>query len=98
MKRALTVALLAGAAGLANADFFANFEAPGYSGSSAGVLLTGQDGWQLPAGSVDHNVFTYAGNAPGFVANPNGGAQFISGTSQGGTLFSRAQHDHDFST
>jgi hypothetical protein len=97
MKKAWVVAAALGVTGYANADFFANFEAPTYSGSATGTLLTGQNGWTLPAAGPDYNVFTYAGNTPGFVANPNGGAQFISGASAG-TTFARAQQAHNFGT
>lgn len=97
--------LLAIMAGLAlctaaSADFGTGFEAPDYNASAAGVLLTGQQGWYLPAvdGSVDYNTYTYAGNALGFSANPEGSEQFVAGRSQGGTLLARAQHALDFST
>ena len=60
-------------------------------------MLNGQQGWYNPAaGSIDPNVFTYVGNAPGFVANPTGGLQFASGTAT--TNQNRGQHDVDFST
>jgi hypothetical protein len=82
-----------------------DFEAPTYSGSAGGTLLTngfgggGQDGWYQPTnGGADQSVFTYAGNTLGMNANPNGGDQFIGGTSGGGSLFPRAQRAHDFST
>ena len=72
--------------------YSANFEAPTYSGSAAGTVITGQDGWYLPAvGGDNHNVNTYAGNTLGFVANPTGGAQFDAGLSV--TNVGRAQHD-----
>src|SRR5688572_9401036 len=100
MKRgaATFLAALASAHLLAQTSLVTGFEASqGYTGSATGVPLTGQQGWTLPAGSVDHNIFTYAGNAPGFVAHPTGGgAQFASGSSQGGTLFSRAEHTLDW--
>src|SRR5262245_33283646 len=74
------------------------FEPPLYTGSTAGTLLTGQQGWYVPvAGSPDYNVFTYAGNAPGLPVNTTGGAQFVGGIS-GGTVFARAQQDVNFST
>jgi hypothetical protein len=68
-----------------------------YAGDAAGVVATGQDGWYRPSG-IDAKIYTYAGNALGLAANPNGGAQFLGGRSEGGTSFARAQHDHDFST
>lgn len=95
MKRALFASVALGAALQAHAFLITGFEAPGYSGSAAGTMLNGQQGWYNPvAGSIEPNVFTYAGNAPGFAANPNGGAQFASGTAT--TTNSRAQHDVDF--
>jgi hypothetical protein len=90
---ALSAGLLAPAA---LAQYGTGFEAPDYTGSPEGVVLTGQDGWYLPAG-IDALVFTYADNALGFPANPEGGEQFIGGVSAGGTSFARAQHDVDFS-
>ncbi len=92
------------ACGAAHADLNVNFESPTYSGSAGGTLLTngfgggGQDGWYQPTnGGADQSVFSYGGNALGMDANPNGGDQFIGGTSGGGSLFPRAQHAHDFS-
>lgn len=78
------------------ADLVTNFEPPAYTGSAAGTLLTGQQGWYVPvAGSPDANVFTYAGNAVTLPVNPTGGTQFVGGVS-GGTVFSRAQQDVAF--
>lgn len=75
------------------------FENPPYTGSSAGTVVSGQNGWYLPgvAGSVDANVYTYAGNTLGAAPNPNGQAQFLGGMSQGGSAFARAQRDFVFS-
>jgi len=76
----------------ASAQFNDGFET--YNGSPAGQILTGQGGWYNPVGgSNDYRVYTYAGNALGAPANPNGGTQFAAGTSLGGTGFARAQHD-----
>jgi hypothetical protein len=72
-----------------------DFESPTYSGSAGGTLLTGQQGWTLPAGT-DYSVFTYADNAPGLPVNPSGGGQFLGGTSTG-TNPARAQHTQNFS-
>lgn len=85
----------------AYADYSTGFEASeGYSASASGVVLSGQQGWYLPAvsGSVDYLCYTYSGNVPGFSSNPNGGAQFIAGESLGGSALARAQHDHDYTT
>jgi hypothetical protein len=57
-----------------------------------GVVLTGQDGWTLPAASVDWMVYTYAGNTLALPQNPTGGGKFAAGTSQGGTSYARAEH------
>ncbi|MDQ2985949.1 MAG: PEP-CTERM sorting domain-containing protein [Armatimonadota bacterium] len=91
MKRTLALSALATMAASALAI---DFENPPYNGSAGGTLLTGQDGWYQPvAGSVEWNVFTYAGNTMGVVANPGGGgAQFAGGISAGAT-FARAQKD-----
>jgi hypothetical protein len=101
MKRVIVAFTLLGAALQANAFLITGFESPTYTGSAAGTMLNGQDGWYNPvAGSVEPNVFTYAGNAPGFAVNPNGGAQFASGTAatvNGVGTNSRGQHDVDFS-
>lgn len=98
MNRVFALAIIAGTSAFSAANFVTGFEAPDYTGSAAGTALTGQQGWMLPAG-VDHNVYTYAGNAPGFVAHPTGGgAQFAGGISQGGTLLARAEHAEDFTT
>jgi len=73
-----------------------DFEAPTYTGSASGTLLTGQDGWYLPvAGSSDWNVYTYSGNTLGVVANPGGGSdQFAAGVSgPAANQFGRAQRD-----
>lgn len=93
-KSIIGLALLASAA-YSHADFFSDFEAPTYSGSSTGVILTGQDGWTKPSG-VDFYCFTYAGNTPGLSQNPNGGKQFAGGISQGGSNLARAEHLNDF--
>ena len=78
-------------------SYATGFEPPDYLGSPGGVLLSGQQGWYLPAGSIDYSVYTYAGNAYGFAANPTGNTQFIAGLSGGGTNLARAQRDFDWS-
>jgi len=84
---------LALASGTAFAQTY-TFEPPTY----APGVTTGQDGWYLPVTaplSLDHNVYTYAGNPLGFVANPNGGTQFDGGqamTTGLGAQSARAQH------
>lgn len=101
---AMLAALAVGAA--AQADLVTGFElGEGYNGSPGGSPLTfgfnggGQQGWYNPVnGSLDQNVYTYAGNALGFPANPKGGEQFIGMTTGANNAFPRAQHAHDFST
>jgi hypothetical protein len=77
--------------------FSTGFEAPTYTGSAAGTLLTngfggppGQDGWYLPVACQDSNIYTYAGNAIGAITNTLGGAQFQGGIAT--TNFVRAEH------
>ena len=84
MLRARALLVAAGAAmvmaSAASAQFETEFEAPTYPGSADGTVLTGQDGWYLPSG-IDQHVYTYTDNVLGLPANPNGGDQFIGGTS-----------------
>ncbi len=106
-RRSSQLALVSGTAMAACAptlaQFTSQFEAPTYSGSAAGVLGTGQAGWYLPAvaNSADHNIYTTAGNAVNFPANPNGCGQFDAGVSfndsTGAQHNARIQHPVDFS-
>jgi hypothetical protein len=93
-----SVAFLASAAGtVMGQGFTADFEPPAYVGSAQGTIITGQQGWYLPAvGGFDGLVFTYANNTLGVPQNPQGGLQFEAGV--GSTNFVRAQHQVDFST
>jgi hypothetical protein len=78
------------AAALYTSDF------DGLTGSPAGTVLTGQDGYYIPADtdSVDYEVYTYLGNDLGFSVNPQGGSQFVAGVGPGdGTFYARAQRD-----
>lgn len=95
-----TLLTLSAFAAPALADIDTAFESPEYNGSAAGTSMAGQQGWYTPnvAGSVDYTIMTYAGNAFGLPANPDGAAQFAAGRSLGGTSYARAQKDHDFST
>jgi hypothetical protein len=62
-------------AALAQSSF--SFEAPLYTGSAAGTVITGQDGWFVPAVGGEHGfVSTYSSNRFGIGVNPSGGAQF----------------------
>lgn len=99
MKNLLLVAaVVALMAAPAYAYWETGFEAPTYTGSPGGTLLTGQDQWFNPvAGSADYLVFTYADNAYGFAPNPAGGDQFTAGRSNGGTAYGRAERPVDFS-
>ena len=92
----LSIGLLACATAVAQ-PFSTGFEDPPYLGSAAGTVLTGQDGWYLPAG-VDSMVYTYAGNALGVSPNPTGGDQFAAGTGPGSPDFARAQRDLTWGT
>lgn len=100
MKLALIVGSTALCA-VSFAQYSDNFESE--TGSAAGTLITngfggtGQNGWYNPlSGSVDGSVYTYAGNALGMVANPNGSNQFLgmNVTTANGTV--RSQHDVSF--
>src|SRR5690349_17209785 len=97
MIKSVTVVAGLALASVAQAQYSTDFEAPLYTGSAAGNLLTGQDGWYLPAvaGSQDGTVHTYAGNAFGFVTNPTGGSQFAV-TRFGNANPSRGQHAFAF--
>lgn len=88
---ALPVCLFLSLSSLAAAQgYSSDFEA--LTGSATGTILTGQDGYYVPvAGSLDWNVFTYAGNSLGVPVNPNGGNQFAVGVSQTSLIYGRAQ-------
>ena len=83
MRFRSSATLLAGAAGLfvlatnAAAQYSSTFE--GLSASAAGTVLTGQDGYYIPAGttSVDFLAYTYAGNALGAPSNPGGAFSLV---------------------
>lgn len=85
---AVAAALVAAVVPTAGAQYMSDFES--LTASAAGTLLTGQDGYYVPvAGSLDYNVYTYAGNALAISQNPVGGNQFVAGVSTG--TFARAQ-------
>ena len=103
MKTILATVCGLALAGAASAQYATNFEAPTYTGSAGGTAWTngfglgGQDGWYNPvSGSTDGSVFTYSGNAWGFVTNPTGGSQFGAVRNAGATGFGRAQHAVNF--
>jgi hypothetical protein len=84
---------------VAVADYSQDFD--GLNGSSAGTLLTGQDGYYLPSGppgDADFLVYTYDSNALGIQPNPQGGTQFIAGTGPGNSVYARAQRAMSFGT
>ena len=89
----LSLAAVAGLAASAQAQYDTDFEA--VTASAAGDILTGQDGYYIPAGttSVDFLAYTYAGNPLSIPANPDGGDQFIAGEGPAGGAFARAQRD-----
>jgi hypothetical protein len=83
--------------GVAHAQLVSGFELPNFTGSAGGTSFVGVEGWYQPvATGIEESVYTYAGNTLGLVQNPVGGNQFIGGSSQGGTLFARAQKNFDF--
>jgi hypothetical protein len=90
---AIALSIFAGATPAA-AQYATDFE--GLTASAGGTVLTGQDSYYLPAGSVDFKAFTYAGNTLGVVAHPGGGNVFVAGTGPGSPLFARAQRDLTF--
>lgn len=63
--------------------------------SADGVLLTGQDGYYIPDGtvSVDFYAYTYTDNVLGVPANPDGENQFVAGVGPGGGAYARAQRE-----
>jgi hypothetical protein len=90
-----SIGALVAACGMAQAQF--TFEAPTYTGSAAGTVTTGQDGWFIPpVGGTDAFIFTYAGHALGVANNPLGALQCDTNYNNTGTP-SRAQHTFDFS-
>ncbi len=81
----------------AQAQLISGFERPNFMGSAGGTSFVGVEGWYQPvATGIEQGVYTYSGNALGLVQNPVGGNQFIGGSSQGGTLFPRAQKNFGF--
>lgn len=101
MKIGFTIGLAA-LCSVSFAQFSDTFESE--TGSAAGTLLTngfgggGQNGWYNPvSGSVDSNVFTYAGNALGFANNPEGSNQFLGMNVTVAQTPNRAQHAVNFS-
>lgn len=77
---------------VATAQYQSNFEA--LNASAAGTLLTGQDGYYIPAAttSVDFMVYTYTGNVLGMPQNPTGQDQFVAAEGVVG-VYGRAQRD-----
>lgn len=64
---------------VAQVGYSTDFES--FTASPGGTPCAGQDGFYVPAvaGSIDANVYTYAGNTLGVPVNPNGGANFQAG-------------------
>jgi hypothetical protein len=92
----VSAAAILAVCGAATAQTFtSDFEAPAYVPG----LTTGQNGWYLPpvAGSQDHSVYAYTGNALLLSTNPSGGSQFDGGEGNA-TGPARAQHAVDFSS
>jgi hypothetical protein len=101
-KLLLTAASLVLACGTAAAQYDSDgFELPTYTGSPAGVILTGQDGFYIPpdTDSTDYYCYMYPGNVLGVVAHPvDGGEQFVAGVGPGSPTYARAQRDMDWGT
>lgn len=92
MKKILILAFAALSSSVFAQNMFVNFETDqGYNASAAGVILSGQNGWTMPAG-VDTTCNTYAGNAYLSSTNNYGGAQFQQGVYNAN--FARAQKDY----
>ena len=91
IARTVAAALLA-APLVAQAQYAADFEAPVFSASMAGIPLAGQDGFYLPTGAIGGRCYVYDGNALGIAPNPLGGAQFVACT-RAVSDYARAQHD-----
>ena len=77
------------------AQYSTGFEnSDGYTTGS----VIGQNGWYLPVtGSTPASVEAYSGNSGGFVADPNGGSQFLEEANNGAAL-ARASHAVNFSS
>ena len=88
--------ILALASSTVLAQYWTDFE--GLNASPTGVVLTGQDGYYLPAGtqSVDFKVYTYMNNSLGFPPNADGSVRFAAGTGPADSFFARAQRDVSF--
>ncbi len=102
MSRRITIlfAACAGAglalSGAALGQYSTGFEtANGINASPGGTVLTGQDAYYIPPGtvSVDFLAYTYAGNTLGVSQNPRGASQFVTVEGPGGGTFGRAQRD-----
>lgn len=96
--RTLSLLSMGALASYSVAGFATGFEAgEGYTGSAAGTILAGQNGWYTPAvaNSADFSCFTYAGNAMTLSSNATGGSQFV-GEQGPGTLLGRAQRAAPF--
>lgn len=96
-RSAWSMVAVAALASTSAAQYGTNLDA--LNGDPNGIDLNGQDGWYLPVqGGISHKVYTYAGNAIGVPANPNGGSQFAAAISVPGNIFGRSQRDTAFST
>lgn len=93
---AIAVVVFVGAQ-TAQAQFSSGFE--DLSASLNGTVLTGQDGYYLPSGTnnTDLYAYTYTDNVLGLPQNPSGGSNFIAGTGPGFPTYGRAQRDVDLS-
>jgi hypothetical protein len=80
------------------AQYTTGFEPKAFTGNAAGVPLTGQDGFYVPAiDDANGYCYDYTGNELGIIPNPLGESQFIASTRISGA-FARAQRDVAFSS
>ncbi len=82
----------------ATAQYASDFEAPLYTGSPAGDIITDQDEFYIPVpDSQDGLVYTYVDNVLGVPTNPSGGGAQFAGVTGGDPAlpvpFARAQRD-----
>lgn len=96
MKRSLTLTIALGCAAALYGD---GFESPPYNGTSAGIVLSGQQGWINPTpGLPDFRVYDYPANALGFANNPLGQGQFIAGVCGANQTYARVEKANAFGT
>ncbi|MDQ2987096.1 MAG: hypothetical protein M3R13_10330 [Armatimonadota bacterium] len=96
MKRLIALTAAVASAAILYGD---GFEPPLYNGTSAGIVLSGQQGWINPTpGLPDFRVYDYPANALGFASNPLGQGQFIAGICGANQAYARTQKANAFGT